>query len=100
MFILVSSTSKNKTINRLIDIPFIGPLLVMFYAFLPLVLAGAWGDLTNSPASQIVLIVGSFLSIAWNYYLLTRETVIKIVGISAWVWSIIFSIMILFSVIN
>lgn len=78
----------------------IGPLLVLFYAFLPTVLVGAWGDLFSNSVSKTTLIMGSSLSIAWNYYLLKNGTEIKIFRIPAWILAIVFFIMILFGIVS
>lgn len=100
MFILVSLNSKSQKLNKLMSVFLIGPLLVMFYAFLPLVLVGALGDLTDDYVPQVVLIIASLLCIPWNYYLKTKDTVIKVLMIHVWVWSIIFSVMILFGLVS
>lgn len=71
------------------NVPLLGPFIVLLYAFLPLVLAGAWGDITTGFASQTTLIVGSILALGWNRYLETEETIITIFWIPAWVWAIV-----------
>jgi hypothetical protein len=78
----------------------IGPLLVMFYSFLPLVFVGAIGDLTTGSVPQMGLAIASLLCIPWNYYLKTKDTIIKIIMIPAWVWSIMFSILIFLGLVS
>lgn len=100
MFFFVSLKSNNKTLNSLMNIQLLGPLLIIFYAFLPLVLIGAWGDLTDTPNSQIALLIGSILIIPWNKYLNKLETEITIFKAPVWGWAIFFFLIILLGEIN
>ena len=82
------------------SIPLLGPLLIMFYAFLPLVLIGAWGDLTNTPNSQIALLIGTILIIPWNKYLEKLGTEITVFKAPIWGWVIFFIFVILLGDVN
>lgn len=91
MFVFVTLATNNQILNGIMKVPLLGPLIIIFYAFLPLTLVGAYGDLTTGSAPQVAFVVGGLAAIAWSYYLQANGTVIKILLVPAWIFGVLFT---------